>query len=361
MIYDFLSSLLPDGCDDQTRLILRDNEKEKKEVESQEANTNLMITIVGDEGKEETVTIADHPVEEGTSCLLVCLFLRKEEPAFFSYSTGDSLMKIKSNNCDEISMHILRDNLLISRKEIIDAKEFSKNKIILKFKEGERLKMLHYKTFEMQDKNLEDSLQDLKQKASQKLLRNLIWTRSKGTDIFCLDFIQLIDDHSEIDDLKLLDLYQSVKDDIDDLKLRTLMEASSNFDGNMIQKSKVVNFLKRTSPHSSLFKNSVGPLDIIMVTPEYRGVAMVGGVGSMVADLSEQLVCLNESVIVIMPLFPQTSIGGLKFVKEIEVLVDQELVSVDIFSGTLNGVTLLLYSNPEVFDAVYPFSVVFSK
>lgn len=50
-------------------------------------------------------------------------------------------------------------------------------------------------------------------------------------------------------------------------------------------------------------KSGFGIADIVFVTPEYRGIAIAGGIATMVADFCETLVKMGVPVTVIIPYY----------------------------------------------------------
>lgn len=249
---------------------------------------------------------------------------------------------------------VLIKDLLSNEIRIQDPFEFYQNDFFIEESKASCFKILAMRSLELEELKELPDLDTRKSVTSSQLLLNLIKSKRKSPYLFCLpskfdsDFLR---------SNKFFDFFEGLKEEKEDLKLRDIFECLlDNEETENWDRFKDRNWTK----DSDLFLKypvSFGPLHIVMVTPEYRGVAVVGGVGNMVADLAENLAALGERVFVVIPLYPGKGTNGMRYIKEMEIIVGNEVVHLEIWNISINGVSIYLYSNPEVCDLVYPISV----
>jgi hypothetical protein len=250
---------------------------------------------------------------------------------------------------------VLRVEAVTNRISVVDRLEFDANPKIVKFDDRDTVKVMVYSYLTDGDDAEQDQLYsgDFKVLASLELLRFLLERQTTGVHLHCFKAIGLDDSDNELNATSFKDLYESLRTDIPGLKLLQMVETDASLVGNLKAIRKIEKCLSARTLLMKSWTSSVGPLNIYMVTPEYRGVASVGGIGMMVSDLAEQLAIIGENVTVIMPLYTSSKGLDTKYVREIEVKVANEMVPVEIFSTVIRGVSVILFQSPEVFDSVY--------
>mmetsp|Transcript_11297 Transcript_11297/g.19092 ORF Transcript_11297/g.19092 Transcript_11297/m.19092 type:complete len:573 (+) Transcript_11297:147-1865(+) len=107
------------------------------------------------------------------------------------------------------------------------------------------------------------------------------------------------------------------------------------------------------------WSTKLGP--IVFLTPESRW-STVGGLGVMVAELSQMLASYGEQVIVISPYYEVNGKGEKNYLEregiyhslDMSVWVGPEQVQVGVYEGKFDGVQMFFLKCPQYFPRIYP-------
>ena len=258
---------------------------------------------------------------------------------------------------------VVVQDLLSGKRRYHDSKELFGCPIFVTFSPHRRVVALQFRMYDessietnenSDDEELEDDMDGRKFLSSAELLCNLIDSHFTGNDLYCLrSFTNEQVNHRM---LKMLDdLIGYCSNKIEDLSLRSILEADRNIFACSVNRDRFLNNFKTLAQKSDcrLAKDAFTPLEIVFLTPEYRGISVVGGVGFMVADLAVALRMQSQKSIVITPQYEGNHIESSIYLKTEEIQIGSQLIPFDIRTVNIDSVQIYLIVQPYIFAKPY--------